>query len=112
MQTHNIALDVVKNSTSSRRYGPVMVLAVPDDVKEAWLSANKQKSKCNPLLARVDVKSMWVATLKNTHFVGAQKLIAEGDRAYKDLKDGKALKLKEGDAEGKLIQTHGVSAQL
>ena len=89
-----------------------MLVEVPDDVKEKWLSANKLKWKCNPLLPRVDTKAMWLATIKNTHFVHAQKLVAEGGRTYKNMKDGKPLKLKEGDTEGKLIQKHGVTALL
>ena len=97
LHTHTIAVDICTNGTSSRRYGAVLLVQVRDELLPQWLLANTRKRKCNFLLARVDTKLMWLATIKNTHFVGAQKLIAEGGRTYKNLKDGMPFKMKAGD---------------
>ena len=39
-----------------------MLVEVPEDVKGKWLSADKRKWKCNPLLARVDTKAALTRT--------------------------------------------------
>ena len=107
---HTIAVDICTNCTSSRRYGAVLLVEVPKGVREEWLSAQVRKWKCNFWLARVDTKLMLYATLKNTHFVGAQKLIAEGGRTFHDLKDGMPFKLRADDTEGHAIQAFSVKA--
>ena len=109
---HAIAMDICKNCTSVRRYGTVLLVEVPKNVREEWLSAQVRKWKCNFLLARVDTKEMMFATLKNTHFVGAQKLIAEGGRTFHDLPNGMKFILRKDDTEGHAIQKHGVVSTL
>ena len=110
LHVHDVALDVVNNGTSSRRYDVVRLVKVPDEEKDKWLCANIQKARQNSLLAPCKPSDMRYACLKCTHFVGAQKLIGEGNRTYKDQVDGKALKLLPTDAEGSMIQKQGVQA--
>ena len=69
-----------------------------------------EKNKTNPLLARFNDDVMDLAILKCTHFVGAHKLIAEGNRSHMDIQDAKQLRLLSDDAEGKLVQKEGVLA--
>ena len=97
---HTIAVDICTNCTSSRRYGAVLLVEVPKGVREEWLSAQVRKWKCNFWLARVDTKEMIFATLKNTRFVGAQKLIAEGGRTFHDLPGGMKFNLRTDDVGG------------
>ena len=52
---------------------------------------------------------MLFATLKNTHFVGAQTLIVEGGRTFHDLAGGMKFKLRADDVEGHAIQELGVT---
>ena len=104
LHTHTIVWDICTKGTSSRRYGPVYLVEVPEDAKEKWLLANKRKWKENELLPRVATKAMWLGCIKNTHFVRAQKLVAEGNRTHKNMKSGIPLVLKPEDLEGVLIQ--------
>ena len=110
MHVHALALDICRNGTSARRYGPVMLVEVPDGKKDAWLSANKQKWTCNPLMPRVETTPLYLACLSDTHFVHAHKLIAEGGRTYMNIKDGTPLNLIEDDIEGNMIREEGVVA--
>ena len=41
--THTIAKDICKNCTSSRRYGAVLIVEVPEGVRAEWLSAQVRK---------------------------------------------------------------------
>ena len=58
----------------------------------------------------------YFAAAKGTHFVHAHKLIAEGDRTYKNMPhdgpDGRVrpVTLLQGDVEGRMIQREGVQA--
>ena len=104
LHTHTIAWDICTKTTSARRYGPVYLVEVPEDVPGTWLFANKRKWRENPLLPRVDTKEMWLACIKNTHFVHAQKLVGEGNHRHKNMKSGIPLVLKPEDIEGPMIQ--------
>ena len=110
LHVHDVASDVVSNGTSRRRYDVVRLVKVPDQEKDKWLCANIQKARQNSLLAPCKPADLKYACLKCTRFVGAHKLSAEGNRKYKDMVDGKALKLLPTDNEGSIIQKRGVKA--
>ena len=107
---HDIAFGICTHMTSVRPYMNVCLVKVPEKEKEAWRHANYNLYKHNPLLANCDTQDMNYACLTCTHFVGAQKLIAEGNRTYMNTKDGRRLELVKGDEEGKAIQAYGVKA--
>ena len=110
IHTHDIAHGVVSDGTSSRRYDTVRCVEVPEECREEWRAANAKQTKQNPLLASCVTKNMWLATLKCTHFVGACKLVKEGNRTFMNQPEGKPLKLLANDVEGRMIQTAGVIA--
>ena len=110
---HDVAYDVCTEGTSKRRYGQVRLVEVPETVRNSWLSANQKKATMNPFLANFQAMSHTgpvYATLCCSHFVEAQKLIAEGGRRYRDKPDEIRLQLRDDDEEGKLIQSQGVIA--
>ena len=109
---HTIAENICVEGTSSRRYGQVRLVEVPEKEKQALLAGNRKKAKQNPLLA--DFRAMSTtgplyATLSCTHFVEAQKLFKEGARTYHNQPDGQKFILKDDDKEGQMIQSHGVT---
>ena len=112
---HDVALDICSKGTSKRRYGQVRLVEVPETVMKSWLSAIQKKARMNPFLANFQAMSHTgplYATLNCTHFVGAQRLILEGGRRYKDQPDGLRFQLREDDSEGRLIQSQGVLASV
>ena len=78
IHVHDIALDIVTEGTSLRRYDTVRCVVVPEECRAEWLAANTNKTKQNSLLPSCTTNKMWLATLKCTHFVGACKLIKDG----------------------------------
>ena len=71
----------------------------------AWLAANVKKAKNYPLLASCTASGILVyACLKGTHFVGAHNVIGEGNRTYKNIVDGRKLKLNVHDVAGAILQ--------
>ena len=99
--------------TSSRRYGQVRLVEVPENEKQALLAGNRKKAKQNPFLADfryISTAGPLYATLRCTHFVEAHKLFKEGARTYHNQPDGQKFILKEDDKEGQMIQSHGVTA--
>ena len=107
---HDIAYDVCMNMTSVRRYRTVFLVVVPEKFKVAWRNDHWwSKSLLNPLFPTC-TQDLHYACLTMAHFVGAHKLIAEGNRTFMDRKNGLPLKLMEGDEEGQLIQKQGVRA--
>ena len=113
MHAQDLARDICKKRTSKRRYNCVRLVEVPEPAVKTWLSAIKKKIKRSSLLAKFQAPSHagpLYATLNCTHFVGAQRLILDGGRTYKDLPDGERFQLREDDLEGELIQSHGVIA--
>ena len=110
---HDIANYICTKGTSRRRCGQVRLVEVPENVRESWRSANQGKATMNPLLANFGAMShngQLYATLCCTHFVEACKLILEGGRRYNDQDEGLPFRLRDDDAEGLLIQEHGVQA--
>ena len=93
IHVHDIALDIVTEGTSLRRYDTVRCVVVPEECRAEWLAANTKKTKQNSLLPSCTTNKMWLATLKCTHFVGACKLIKDGRRTFMNLPNGKALHL-------------------
>ena len=84
---HDIAYDVCTNMTSARRYRTVFLVVVPEKNKAAWRNDHWwKKYLLNPLFPTCDTRDMHYACLKCTHFVGAHKLIAEGNRTFMDKK--------------------------
>ena len=113
MHAHTLARNISEYGTSVERYMSVKMVEIPDAVRESWLAAMKKKAKLSPLLANIEAMShtgTLYACLTCTHFVEAQKLILEGNRRYMDKPDGVRLQLREDDAEGRIIQTLGVTA--
>ena len=110
---HDIAYSICTEGTSARRYNVVRLVEVPESAKKMWLAGNKCKASLNPLLANFGAMShngQLYATLCCTHFVEACKLILEGGRRYNDQDEGLPFRLRDDDAEGLLIQEHGVQA--
>ena len=110
LHAHAIAVDVCGNGTSMRRYVPVRLVQVPEEALPAWRCANKKKAKNNPRLAQFGDSEMELACLKCTHFCGANKLVAEGNRTHLNIPGGTPLKLLADDMEGKMIRKEGVQA--
>ena len=113
MHSHDVANDICSKGTSKRRYGQVRLVEVPETVRKSWLSTNQKKATMNPFLANFQAMSHsgpMYATLNCIHFVGAQQLILEGGRRFRDQPDGLRFQLKDGDVEGMLIQSQGVNA--
>ena len=113
IHVHDVAKDICTNGTSSRRYGQVRLVEVPERLMEVLLSANEKKAKQNPLLADFMAMSHTetvYAALRCTHFVEAHKVISESGRMYNDQAGCIKLRLLDDDCEGKMIQEKGVQA--
>ena len=79
---------------------------MPEYARSEVLDENRTKATLNPLLSNFETirhNGRLYCCLNCTHFVEAQKLIAEGGRRYMDKADGNPLVLQEGDLEGKLM---------
>ena len=103
LHTHDVARDISHKGTSKRRYNVVRLVQVPEKEVKALLAANARKAKMSPLLASFQAMSHTdplYATLCCTHFVEAQKLIAEGGRRYGDKPNEIRLQIRDDDEEG------------
>ena len=103
---HEVAKDISCKGTSKRRYTLVRLVQVPEKEVKGLLATNARKANTNPLLANFQAMSHTgplYATLCCSHFVEAQKLIAEGGRRYGDKPNEIRLQIRDDDEEGNFV---------
>ena len=77
---HEVAHDVVANTTKTTRYREVEVVKLSDERRPSVLACNKQKCEDSSLMPKFS-PTMRYACLTKTHFVFAQKLGQDGTQS-------------------------------
>ena len=81
---HEVANDCLENTTKPARYQHVCVVEVPEEFRKHVIDYNVQKARGNPLLPKAHPDRLRYVLLTKTHFLLAQKLAKDGNRALYD----------------------------
>ena len=102
---HEVAWDVVANTTKTTRYREVEVVKLPDDRRASVLESNEHKCEESSLMPKHS-PTMTYGCLSKTHFVHAQKLAQEATQTLFGEGNIK-IRFRDDDKEGHLISESG-----
>ena len=103
---HEVANDVMANTTRLQRYQCVDIVEIPTNMLEWIHKVNRTKCESDALMPRFSADIKYVCVTK-THFVHAQKLAKEGTHFLFNQMEAGAIRWQDTDEEGALILDKG-----